>query len=114
MKKLRGDSKLPLILASGKMMRRTPNVTGIPLNTSNTDIAQRVTLLESSFMKQQSEQMRSLTETLSNNSRRTYTVLRPPVFRTITRSSVDSPNKRRRLDDNVVENSNTDSEPQVI
>ena len=104
---LRTSGKLPLILATGKMMKRAPNSTGIPKNPSNSDIATRVSLLESSlssFMKQQLEQMRNLTDVIGSSTATAVTtsVQRPPIFRNAVQSVVsmtDSPNKRKRTEE---------------
>ena len=96
---------MPLILATGKMLRRAPLSSGIPINANNGDIVQRVTLLENSlkdFMKHQSDQIKSLTDAIGSIGTSTATLsaaaARTPGFRNVNERNVVTPNKRRRTD----------------
>ena len=103
LRSLKSTGKSPMILATGKMLKMAPISDGTPLTASTGDIAQRVSLLESSlknFMTQQSVQIKSLTEAFNASKSETSSV-KPAAFRNIASSTgtTDSPNKRKRVDD---------------
>ena len=115
MKKLDSTNNKPLILATGKMLARTPNASGIPADANNSEIVQRISLLENSFntfMKQQGEQLRCLSNIVTSIGKQVpnYT---PSFLRTnnsVVASTVDlssTPSKRKRYDEEVV----TDERP---
>ena len=105
LRKLKSCNTMPLILATGKMLRRAPLSSGISINANNGDIVQRVTLLENSlkdFMKHQSDQIKSLTDAIGSIGTSTATLsaaaARTPGFRNVNERNVVTPNKRRRTD----------------
>ena len=84
LRKLKSCNTLPLILATGKMLRRAPLSSGIPANASNGDIVQRVTLLETSlkdFMKQQHDQIKNLTNAIGASTATLSAAARTPGIR---------------------------------
>ena len=72
LRKLESSSQMPLLLATSSMLSRTPNASGI--TGGGVDIAQRIAVLESSmesFMKKQTEQIKSLSDIVVKSSNQT-------------------------------------------
>ena len=69
LRKLKNESRLPLILSTSGMMARAPNLSGISTKSDIGDVVARVKDLEDSmeaFMKKQSDQIKELTEVVSD------------------------------------------------
>ena len=69
MKQLKEKTKLPLLMSTSDMMKRCPAFHCDKDNANDVDVMTKVKVLEQSmdsFMKQQGEQMRNLTETMGS------------------------------------------------
>ena len=102
LRKLKSESKLPLILSTSGMMAKAPNLSGISVKTDVGDVVARVKDLEDNmgvFMKKQSDQIKELAEILSVNTSKSKP--RPPVIDILKESEIpETPRtKRKRLAD---------------
>ena len=107
LQKLKCGNVLPLILASSRMVARSPVFGGITEDSSNGDIVNKIGVLEDamkSYMKQTNEQLKTLTEVVGTvgqvgSSRTSFG--NPAVDKVICNSMiVDSPSKKRKTPDN--------------
>jgi hypothetical protein len=100
LRKLKSDSKLPLILASSGMMAKAPSFGGISDKSTMGDVVSRVKELEEcvgAFVKKQSEQMKELTEIVTISASQSKPL--PPSF-VRTQAEPETPrSKKRRLED---------------
>ena len=101
LRKLKNESRLPLILSTSGMMARAPNLSGISTKSDIGDVVARVKDLEDSmeaFMKKQSDQIKELTEVVSVNM--STSKPRPPVIDLVNANKVpESPRtKRKRIE----------------
>ena len=108
LKKLQGSNVMPLILSTGKMMMRTPVAEQVSRDSSDNNLALKVSTLESSmnsFIKQQTDQMTELKNLINMSSNPPASMVRPPVFKHVRAAAVidgstASPNKRKRHNEN--------------
>ena len=96
--KLKCANALPLILASSRMVARGPVSHGIPVDANNDDVVSRISALEdsmTSFMRQQNDQIKNLTNTvgLLGMPKRTH------VTKVTTSNDLESPGKRKRMEE---------------
>ena len=99
LKKLKSLSKVPLILATGRMIARAPPFGGISDSSSIPDVIVKIKSLEESmesFMKKQSDQIKELTEAV------TVSICQKKLAGSVPCTSQDLENprtKKRRLED---------------
>ena len=108
LKKLKSVSKVPLILATGKMMARAPPFGGISDSSSIPDVIEKVKSLEESmesFMKKQTDQIKELSEivTVSTMCQKKQVVAAPG-----TSGLTETPRTKKRRLENLVEDESTD------
>ena len=101
LRKLKSESKLPLILASSGMMAKAPSFGGRSDRSSNGDLVSRVKELEDcmgAFMKKQSDQIKELTEIVTLSASQSKPL--PPVINSLKESAIpETPrSKKRRLE----------------
>ena len=108
----------PAVLATSKMVGRTPNFRGVSEESDVNDVALKVKNLEDSvnaFMKQNSDQMKALNQAVGFLSKKSSVIVNaPPVdhvsrFARVQQVSEESPSKRKRNEANVDEVINENS-----
>ena len=106
LQKLKCGSALPVILASSRMVARSPVFGGITADSSNGDIVNKIGVLEDamkSYMKQTNEQLRNLTAvvgTVGQGGSGKAPAVNPAVAKVILKDIVeDSPRKKRKTPD---------------
>ena len=111
LRKLKDDSKLPLILASSGMMAKAPSFGGISDKSTMGDVVSRVKELEDcvgTFVKMQSEQMKELTEIVTISASQSKPL--PPSF-VRTQADPETPRSKKRRLENEQKNLEPPSAP---
>ena len=106
LKKLKSLSKVPLILATGKMMAKAPPFGGISDSSSIPDIIVKVKTLEESmesFMKKQSDQIKELTEVVTVSM--CHSQKKPAV--TVSSTLNETPRTKKRRLENILDDETT-------
>ena len=102
MMQLKEKMKLPLLMSTSQMMKRCPAFHCDKENANDVDVMAKVKVLEQSmdsFMKQQGEQMRNLTETMGNLCQTRSAPTPPPPVEARVRSlrKYDSAGRERSV-----------------
>ena len=105
--KLKLANAKPTVLATSKMISRTPNFCGVSGNSDVNDVAQKVKNMENSmnaFMKQNADQMKVLNEAVGLLGKNPNAPINEHVARLVrSNAGTESPGKRKRTEDDVIE-----------